>query len=286
MLIQNMRLPTQDEWWHLLQITDTKDKIIHWSEMRFWSKNDLTNPNAEILGGDKGHTKCSADKHSRLNYIGFRPAFDIMTYPGHEDYKISKRPITACTLYMNDKPVKVPKNPAPDGDIQDYIPNATLRFGEPILNPDYQIKAFNINGVLIADRVILKNINYLETLGGIKTYFVTRTDMKTHETQIADIAKTKLQAWTKLYDRMNLEIQLLNDIEAQKNNHHILPMPSTAEACKGWHLSINDGDIFLQIADDSALICDGGTHIRLQITSTTVDPNFLLDSLPRKITKN
>ena len=66
----------------------------------------------------------------------------------------------AGTLYMNDMPVKVPQNPISIGDIPDYIPGAKLELGAPIQDAAYQVQAIKIGNIMIADRVLLKNISW------------------------------------------------------------------------------------------------------------------------------
>ena len=61
---------------------------------------------------------------------------------------------------MDDQPVKVPVNPTEDGDIPDYIPGAKLKLGAPIQDAAYQVQAIKVGNVLIADRVLLKNISW------------------------------------------------------------------------------------------------------------------------------
>lgn len=46
------------------------------------------------------------------------------------------------------------------GDILEYAPEGTLKFMPPVENPDYQIRAIKIGGILIADRNLVFLISW------------------------------------------------------------------------------------------------------------------------------
>ena len=46
------------------------------------------------------------------------------------------------------------------GDIPEYAPEGTLKFMPPVENPDYQIRAIKIGGILIADRNLVFLISW------------------------------------------------------------------------------------------------------------------------------
>ena len=69
---------------------------------------------------------------------------------------------------MDGKPIKVPGSPFQGGDIPNYIPGAGLEPGarlelRHVLDaPDYKVWAIKAGDVLIADRVLLRNISWME----------------------------------------------------------------------------------------------------------------------------
>ena len=46
------------------------------------------------------------------------------------------------------------------GDIPEYAREGTLKFMPPVENPDYQIRAIKIGGILIADRNLVFLISW------------------------------------------------------------------------------------------------------------------------------
>lgn len=94
--------------------------------------------------------------------VGFRPAFEILAPdPMLSDGAI----ITVGTLYMDGHPVRTPQNPTCRGDIPDYIPGAELELREALDDADYQVRAIKVGSILIADRVLLKNIDCFSAAG-------------------------------------------------------------------------------------------------------------------------
>lgn len=127
-------------------------------------------PFATALGGItpeyKGAVSCSV----RSPMIGYRPIlcpidtdnmeidFDVLGKLGlHLGDKV-----TFGTLYLDDTPQKNPKNPTPNGDIPDFINESEISIRDTSENPDEQMHWFYSHGVLIADRVILKNISWAD----------------------------------------------------------------------------------------------------------------------------
>ena len=74
--------------------------------------------------------------------------------------------------------MRIPQNPTDDGDIPDYVPGTTLELRETLEDPAYQVQAIRVGSVLIADRVLLKNISWndiQEALGSKRPVFTTPT---------------------------------------------------------------------------------------------------------------
>ena len=66
---------------------------------------------------------------------------------------------------MDGKPVKVPQNPTRNGDVLDYIPGAKLEFRKAMNDAAYQVRAIKVGDVLIADRVLLRSISWVDLAG-------------------------------------------------------------------------------------------------------------------------
>ncbi len=115
----------------------------------------------------KAGSTCSAD--CRYDNIGFRPVFEVKT--DHPDGAI----VTVGTLYLDEKPVKVPTNPVWNGDIPSYHVQhssnphqpAPMELQEALNNPAYQVQTIKIGNFLIADRVLIRGISFddLHALG-------------------------------------------------------------------------------------------------------------------------
>ena len=162
MNILNMRLPTCREYDALVDATGGSNSIMHWEKMFSWCKN-----------GDPGDSSPRAARgySSALNWfifdamyryvdVGFRPAFD------KPNSDVSDGTLTTVgTLYMDGKPVKVPQNPTRNGDVLDYIPGAKLEFRKAMNAAAYQVRAIKVGDVLIADRVLLRSISWVDLAG-------------------------------------------------------------------------------------------------------------------------
>lgn len=104
------------------------------------------------------------------NCIGYRPVLaplcscedatdlDLLSEKGFKNGDM----VTLGTLYLNGDPVKVPKNPVPNGDITSYPGGAVISFGDTSENPDEQLHWFCMDGFLICDRVVLVNVSWLQ----------------------------------------------------------------------------------------------------------------------------
>lgn len=165
----NIRIPTNWEYNKLVRITCGDDKKMHWSKIFSHVSDPENDYNLQIASHRAVRGYFSARNWfsnlaaaNRYMHVGFRPAFDnintdILT-PDIEEGDI----VTLCALYMDGTPVCVPRNPTCYGDIKDYIPGSELKIRE-IFNPHYQITGIYIgDGVVIADRVILKRVSCLD----------------------------------------------------------------------------------------------------------------------------
>lgn len=153
------RLPTCQEWDTLLRAVGESDELTHWRNMYSWCQDkDLHLASHRAVRGYPS-ARYWGDFSATHRYVrvGFRPAFDVLD---SDILGPDGTVIMAGTLYMNDMPVKVPQNPISIGDIPDYIPGAKLELGAPIQDAAYQVQAIKIGNIMIADRVLLKNISW------------------------------------------------------------------------------------------------------------------------------
>lgn len=162
--ILKMRLPTCTEY-NLLADTAKEDNgVMHWKGIYSWCQDaDPNGPSNRAVRGYLSARFWSNDSATTRNaLVGFRPAFEIQdSDPMLSDGAI----ITVGTLYMDGHPVRTPQNPTCRGDIPDYIPGAELELREALDDADYQVRAIKVGSILIADRVLLKNIDCFSAAG-------------------------------------------------------------------------------------------------------------------------
>lgn len=162
--ITKMRLPTCEEWDHLVDITSGDDSLMHWYHVFSWcldvSEAFSSIPtSAHVVRGwtsAREWTYFHRSTHNTL--VGFRPAFEFSDADGLADGDYT----VVGNLCMNGKPVKAPGAPFKGGDIPDYIPEATLDLRHVLDAPDYKVWAIKAGDVLIADCVLLRNISWME----------------------------------------------------------------------------------------------------------------------------
>jgi hypothetical protein len=153
------RVPTHREWESLVDAIDGSNDLLHWKHMHFWCRGKVPfwKEGRWIRGWvDAQFSDCS-DVTSRHADTGFRP---VLTSPIAGVLPDGAMVIAAATLYMDGNPVRVPKNPVCDGDIVDYVPGAKLEFGPALPDESYRISAIASQGVLVADRVLIRNISW------------------------------------------------------------------------------------------------------------------------------
>lgn len=164
-----MRIPTDKEWARLvacgLEHGGGLDSLINWSDAFFWV-NDAGREKSEYRTACGYHYpdwKFSVPAASRSNFFCFRPAFDLPPdiLP---DLENGERAVVG-TLYMGEKPIRVPWNGERPAIFHRCAGPLEMR---PALDdPHYQVTAIRADNVLIADRNLLKKISYedIERLG-------------------------------------------------------------------------------------------------------------------------
>lgn len=196
-----LRIPTDEEWDRLIDLTNGDNSRMHWWKMQSWvDGNDARYHIERGFRATRGGSTRRANRWSfytadyRNNYTGFRP---VIQYKTLGTLSREGETITVGTLYMDNKPVRIPKNPIRDGDVVNYIPGATLELREMLQDADYQVSAIYLgNGVFVADRNLLTMISYDDIEHGLSVYPRTMALHNSIIEQAEDIQKglTTLQS--------------------------------------------------------------------------------------------
>lgn len=162
--ITKTRLPFTDEWGKLVCVVWQNDSVMHWKDI--WTlcqdKGPLSPSHRRMRGMAARVAESFCDAASRSERIGFRPVFEAKT--DLPDGAI----VTVGTLYLDGEPMRVPVNPAWNGDIPSYPVQhsnnpyrpANLEFKEALGAPAYQVRAIKVDDILIADRVLIRGISF------------------------------------------------------------------------------------------------------------------------------
>ena len=157
--IKTVRIPTDEEWDAFMDVTDENNDLANWRDMLSWTLNADKPASYRAVRGYYSARYWDPDTATyRSVSVGFRPAFESLSSDRLEDGQC----IIVGTLYMDGKPVPVPKSPVCDGDIMDYIPGATLEMREALDDPDFQVQAIKVGNVLVCDRNLLKMISWAD----------------------------------------------------------------------------------------------------------------------------
>lgn len=162
--ITKMRLPTCEEWDRLVDITSGDDSLMHWHHVFSWCLNvseafsSMPTSARAVRGWASAREWAYFHRSTHNTLVGFRPAFEFSGADGLADGDY----VAVGNLCMNDKPIKVPGAPFKGGDIPNYIPGAGLELRHVLDVPDYKVWAIKAGDVLIADRVLLGNISWME----------------------------------------------------------------------------------------------------------------------------
>ncbi len=155
------RFPTSAEWDRLCGVCKDKDDVIHWKDIYTWCEDTgvIQDKAARVLRGYySARDYYCTSASSRLVYCGFRPVFGAL--PSGALALEDGEMVTVGTLYTNETPVKVPKDPRMGGDILKHKVGAILEFRESLDDPKYQVRAIKAGNVLIADRCLLNRISW------------------------------------------------------------------------------------------------------------------------------
>ena len=157
--LKSVRIPTDEEWDAFMDVTGENNDLANWKDMFSWTLGvgKLASPRA-VRGWVSARHWYNYNATDRNVHVGFRPAFE----PLNPDSLVSGQRVVVGTLYMDGKPVAVPKNPVCDGDILNYIPGATLEMREALDDPDFQVQTIKVGDILVCDRNLLKMISWID----------------------------------------------------------------------------------------------------------------------------
>ena len=162
--VKKMRLPLSAEYSHLARLTNGSDDWIHWSGILCWCLDK--DPIRPAFHGTRGHASCRdrafMPDDVRSEAVGFRPAFEA------ETNILDGQVCVVGTLFMDGEPVRIP---VCSKFAVSYVPGTTLELRPALEGENFQVQAIKVGNVLIADRVLLKNISWndiRDVLGGDK----------------------------------------------------------------------------------------------------------------------
>lgn len=263
-----MRVPTCEEWDRLVKITNGENAKMHWGGMFSWCQDSDFKGTRMVRGCHSERYLYRAKETERCPSVGFRPVFDLPLGTTASEGSL----IMAGTLYMNNKPVKVPKYPEEYGSIQDYIAGTTLELGAPMVDPDYQVNAFRVGDILIADRVLLKNISWPETGGSPPLFFVTESYDADNSSKVIAAAKSREEAWLAMYRAFVVYVEVMSSSTEGQSGQSPLSLPSEVEARAGWGRSLNG--LWAYISQDHATINDDVGTTGFSISEFALDRNL------------
>ena len=135
--IKKMRLPIYGEISQLDAITKRHRNLsMHWQRMYSWCLN-------KQLEDERFCAACGYFSGKFVNWV-------------NSTYRYST---------VGVRPVFEPADPNSEkGDIPDYIPGSMLELRDCLEDSDYQVRTIKVGDVLIADRVMVKNISWGEAL--------------------------------------------------------------------------------------------------------------------------
>ena len=154
------RMPSAAEWAAVMEIVrmagasdENLDGLTHWDGMYHWSTEPWKqNGWYGVQRPRDGCRRTVYPRDTRTAAVGFRPVFDACGMaPGTPDG--SRTPVG--TLYMDGEPVYVDAS-----NVESYKPGAELVFRPVMSDPAYVVHAVKAGDVLVADRVVLKNVSW------------------------------------------------------------------------------------------------------------------------------
>lgn len=165
-----------NQWDHLIDCLDLPaddlDRIIHWKGLfSMCNEKDSYLRCCTIRGYSTARNWQYFSYNHTDEYVGFRPVFvPLNPTTLRPDSSILKelsngQCVSFGSFSLGQKIVKPPQNVTAEGDIPDYEPEADLSFGS--LKSGYGFHVIKVDGWLITDRVLIKNISWkdLKNLG-------------------------------------------------------------------------------------------------------------------------
>lgn len=188
-----MRLPSSAEWKKTMTATGNDNRLLHWKDMYFWCQEMCRETSeAHVNGCSPWCCPDSIPANTRRRNIGFRPVVET-----GEDLRDGQSAIMG-TLFMNGEPVLVSGDPTADGVIEKYISGASLEFRSPAINkPGYQVRGIKVGDVMIADRVLLRDISWEDAESNIANH---AAPAEKAPLTIKDVRLPSSEEWDRMID--------------------------------------------------------------------------------------
>lgn len=141
---------------------------LHWSEMFTICSVKSGAVKAHILRGGlspKHHSSTLLSTSFFCKFTGYRPR---ISPANSRAALLNNKPLrdipngttfTFASLYIDGKPVNIPEDPTPYGNILDFPPGKHISIGDSDQDPAKQITWIKVNDSLIADRCLFKNVS-------------------------------------------------------------------------------------------------------------------------------
>ena len=124
-------------------------------------------------------------------------------------------------------------------------------------------QAIKAGDILLADRVLLKNISYVQTSGSLPLFFVTVANESDGSRQVIAAARSREYAWVEMYRAFIKRLTMAN----------CGPLPSEVRALEGWEKAF--GGIYANIAEGRAVIKTREGASDFSISEFALDQNLL-----------
>lgn len=151
----------KNEWDLLMDAFNEDNELLNWYGMCSWCQDKVYGLNSERVL--RGWYSARYGSYHYASYApansGFRPVLEPIDRSELESI-LDGTIMQLGTLYMDGKALKNPKNPVIEGDITRYISGLRLKIGDSSSNTEELIRWVKWNGLLVADRNILRDATW------------------------------------------------------------------------------------------------------------------------------
>lgn len=168
-----IRIPTNQEYDRLVEITDGDNAKMNWRDTFSWVNDE--DGKYQLMASDSVLRGCYSDRYwidypgsYRREFVGFRPAADVLSIGSMDSDPEEGATIVMGTLYMDGRPIRVSETPVQIGDICQYKPGTSLEMREALDEPAYQVIGICVGNAVVADRVLVNHISYKDIELAIK----------------------------------------------------------------------------------------------------------------------